>query len=72
MKKLIAIVLILGVVLFPVAFRLIFPHFYQVILESYPIVGVGLLLLLDILWMWVALLFLSLLSRFARWMRTRR
>ncbi|UFH56998.1 hypothetical protein [Spirosoma sp. KNUC1025] len=71
MKKSTSIILILALLLAPLAFRYSFPDVYQKILQTYPVMGLGLIVALDILWMWIILAILVLSARLVRWIRSR-
>nr|WP_231780443.1 hypothetical protein [Spirosoma sp. KNUC1025] len=71
MKKRITILLVMGVLLIPLLVRTLFPSLYSRIWENYPIYGFFLVLILDIVWIWVALFGAMVASRIIRRIRKR-
>ncbi|UFH54682.1 hypothetical protein [Spirosoma sp. KNUC1025] len=66
MNKRFVFVPIVGMLALPSVFRSVFGALYETIHQYHPIGGFVLMVLLDILWMWVALVVVLLISRVIR------
>ncbi|WP_420148978.1 hypothetical protein [Spirosoma sp.] len=68
MKKRVAFILILGMLLIPLWFRTIFPQVYNPHWHQYPLGNLALFIGLDIIWMWLTLICFLLVVRLVRWL----